>query len=92
MSEVEFVNGLIVKKPHDNAPDFVKCGISINRKSLMEWLAGRGDEWINLQVKESKEGKWYAQVDTWKPKDKIDEVKAAIKDDGFDSDLSDLPF
>ena len=28
----EFVDGLIVKAPHERAPDFVKCQISIKRK------------------------------------------------------------
>jgi len=90
MSEKEFVSGLFVKAPHEKAPDFVKFGISIKRVELMEWLAGRGDEWINLQVKTSQSGKMYAEVDNWKPQAQIDGVKAAINaapDDGFDSDI-----
>lgn len=64
---VEFVSGLFVKQPHEKAPDFVKCTISIKRADLGNWLRGKDDEWINLQVKESREGKWYACVDNWKP-------------------------
>jgi len=84
MSEPEFIDGLFVKKPHERAPDFVKCGISIKRKELGNWLRGKDDEWINIQVKESKGGKWYAEIDNWKPENKED-VKP--KDDFIDSDI-----
>ena len=66
----EFVDGLIVKAPHERAPDFVKCQISIKRKDLGNWLRGRSDEWINIDVKESRGGKWYAAVSTYKKEDK----------------------
>lgn len=68
MAEKEFVDGLIAKKPRDGAPDFVKCGISMKRAELIAWLSNRNDDWINLDVKESgNSGKWYAEVDNWKP-------------------------
>ena len=44
MAEKQFVDGLIVKAPRENAPDFVKCTISIKRKDLGNWLRGREDE------------------------------------------------
>ena len=65
--ELEFPKGLIVKEPHQNAPDFVKAAISIKVADLTEWLSGRDEEWINIDVKESKGGKWYAAVSTFKP-------------------------
>lgn len=64
----EFVNGLIIKPPHEKAPDFVKCKISIKREELIGWLQGREGDWVNLNIKESGKGKWYAEVDDWKPK------------------------
>ena len=87
MSDPEFIDGLFVKKPHERAPDFVKCGISIKRKELGNWLRGKEDEWINIQVKESKGGKWYAEIDNWKPekKDTPDEKKGG--DDFVDSKI-----
>ncbi len=75
MSDIEFVDGLIIKPPHPNAPDFVKCAISIKRKDLGNWLRGKQDEWINLDVKESKNGKWYAAVNTFKPEKKEEAPK-----------------
>ena len=67
MSDVQFVDGLMVKKPHQNAPDFVKAGLSIKREDLIKWLQGQSGEWINIDVKESKKGSWYAQVNDWQP-------------------------
>jgi hypothetical protein len=74
MSEKEFVTGLFVKPPHERAPDFVKCSISIKRADLGNWLRQKDDEWINLDVKESQNGKWYAEVSTWKPEKKEQKV------------------
>jgi len=64
----QFVDGLMAKKPRDTAPDWIKCNLSIKREELAAWLTGQTEEWINIQVCESKTGKWYAEVDTWKPK------------------------
>ena len=69
MSDIQFVNGLIIKPPHEKAPDFVKAAISIKREELLTWLRTQTDEWINIDVKESKGGKWYAAVNDWKPDD-----------------------
>ena len=73
MADIEFVNGSIVKAPHENAPEFVKAQISIKVADLGVWLREKhkaGEEWVNVDVKESKGGKWYAAVSTFKPKEK----------------------
>ena len=67
MADIEFINGLIFKLPHPNAPDFVRGKISIKRQALIDWLSARNDEWVNIDLKVSKEGKAYACVDQWKP-------------------------
>ena len=71
--DIEFVDGLIVKAPHENAPDFVKASIAIKVEDLGKWLRAKyksGEEWVNIDVKEAKSGKWYAAVSTYKPKGK----------------------
>lgn len=71
--EIEFVEGLIVKAPNPKAPDFVKASIAIKVEDLGKWLRAKykaGDEWVNIDVKEAKSGKWYAAVSTYKPKEK----------------------
>lgn len=69
-----FVDGLLIKKPKPGTPDFVKLNISIKRKELIAWLEGKNDEWVNLDVKQSKQGKLYAQENTWKPKERKPEA------------------
>lgn len=69
-NEKQFVPGLFAKQPHERAPDFVKLSISIKVKDLGNFLREKnaaGEEWVNIQVKESQGGKWYAEVDDWKP-------------------------
>lgn len=66
-NEIEFVDGLIVKAPNENAPDYVKAKVSIKRDELIDWLQAQSSEWINADVKVSKGGKWYVAVDSWKP-------------------------
>jgi len=63
----EFVDGLIIKEPRQGAPEFIKGSISIKRQELIAWLSGKQDDWINVDIKVSKGGKWYAQVNSWKP-------------------------
>jgi len=63
----KFLNGFMVKEAHPNSPDFIKCKVSINIPSITEAFAEFDNEWINLDIKRSKEGKLYAQVDEWKP-------------------------
>ena len=73
MSDIEFVPGLIVKAPHPKAPDFVKASISIKVEELGQFLREKykaKEEWVNIDVKESKGGKWYAAVSTYKPKER----------------------
>lgn len=67
MSENLFIDGLIVKAPHSNAPDFVKAKLSIKREEMIGWLQQQSGEWINADIKESRAGKWYAAIDNWKP-------------------------
>lgn len=84
--EIEFVDGLFIKKP-ENAPDYVICKLSITRKELGNWLRNKTDEYINIDVLESKAGKYYAKVDNWKPTPaQINEAKLAAEPD-FDDDL-----
>ena len=87
--ELEFVDGMIVRAPREKAPSFVKASISIKVEDLGKWLRAKykaGDEWVNIEVKESKAGKWYAAVSTYKPKAK-EEQKPAGKFDDMEDDI-----
>jgi len=87
----EYVAGLYVTMP---TVDFIKCKISIKRKDLGNYLRGKEDDWINIDVKESpnkvdKKGnpKWYCVVDdgSWMEKGV---VQTPTKDEFED----DIPF
>jgi hypothetical protein len=83
-NDIEFVDGLIVKPPHEKAPDYVKASISIKVEDLGKWLREKyknKEEWVNIDVKEAKSGKWYAAVSTFKPKAK-----------GKEDDRDSIPF
>lgn len=90
--EIEFVDGLIVRAPHEKAPDFVKASIAIKVEDLGKWLREKykaGDEWANIDVKEAKSGKWYAAVSKFKPKPK---AKPAAKSEPQSQGDDDIPF
>lgn len=70
-----FADGVIVKR-HERAPDFVKCNLSIKMKDLIEFAKQHHkDGWLNLQVKESKAGKLYCELDTFVPTPKEEYAK-----------------
>ena len=90
-----FIDGIIAKR-HPNAPDFVKVNLSFKLKEFFEFAKlHQNDGWINVQVKESKGGKLYAELDTFTPSKKeeysqgADQARDAMADNGgFD----DAPF
>ena len=78
----EFPKGLIVKPPRDGSPDFVKMSISIKIGEFQEFLSTKQTEWLNLDVKTSKDGKLYCEVNNWKPTDRKEGHNKA-KADGY---------
>ena len=98
-NEVEFVDGLIVKAPHERAPDCVKAQISIKVADLGMWLRAKhkaGEEWVNLDVKAAKSGRWYAAVSQYKKQEeKQEQQTTSKKGDGvgrFGDMSEDIPF
>ena len=63
----KFITGLFFKDPHENAPDFVMAKGSIKVRDLIDWLQQQDGEWVNFDLKRSRECKPYAQIDDWKP-------------------------
>lgn len=71
MSDIQFVDGLFFKEPRAQAPDYVKGSISIQPAKLAAWLQQfQGQEWVNVDVKESRGGKIYCAVSDWAPNGK----------------------
>ena len=68
MSDIGFADGIFPKAPPPNAPDFVKAQIKIKIDDAIAFLESKrdlGEDWIDLEVKVSRAGKWYASVDNW---------------------------
>ena len=60
--------GFIFKKPHDNAPDFVKGKVSIKVEDFEAWMKANAENgWLNLDLLESKDGKYYSKLNDFKP-------------------------
>jgi len=85
-TEKVFADGFIFKRS-EKAPEFVVGSMSIKVDEAMAFLAqNESNGWVNLNVKQSKGGKYYMELDTWKP-------KPTKKDDVFEeSDDEDVPF
>jgi hypothetical protein len=62
------LNGLIVKNPKDGAPDFVIGAASFKVEEFIQSLRDNDKNgWVNINLKRSREGKLYAELDTWEP-------------------------
>tara|TARA_R110002049_G_scaffold281333_1_gene460831 strand:- start:4051 stop:4335 length:285 start_codon:yes stop_codon:yes gene_type:complete len=65
--EKQFIDGMLVKPPHERAPDFVKCSGGFRRLAMIEYLQNQTGDYVNFDIKESRNGKWYAELNTYKP-------------------------
>ena len=88
------VNGMIIKPAHPNAPDFVKCSISVKVDEFITYLKlNDNNGWVNLDMLKSKEGKLYVKLNDWKPDNQQDyspKTDPAHKTTAFED--SDIPF
>lgn len=68
---------MIVKKPTENAPEWVKAGVSIKVAEFIPFLEAHstGDGWVNLNIKEGKSGKYYAELNQWTKDEPREEKK-----------------
>jgi len=89
----EFVNGLFMDAPHENAPDFVIANGSIKRDRMIDWLNGKDDEWVKFQVTKPKNvnpdkpRRLNAFVDTWQPKQGDSPAKKSQQNTDFDDEI-----
>ncbi len=83
MADKLFADGLIVKK-RKNAPDYVICSLSVKCRDFFEFMKKhQKDGWLNLDVKESKNHKFYAEVDTWEPQEPAPQSQPGEQDIPF---------
>lgn len=62
-----FAEGIYFDRPREGAPEFVKGRISIKIETAVPFLQKNASNgYVNLDLKTSKEGKLYLEVNTWK--------------------------
>ena len=91
-----FANGFIFKR-NDNAPDFVVGKLSIKAQDAIMFINQYNKKgWLNLDIKKSKEGKFYMELDTYEVKESNEsnpEVKKrVVKKEDKITISEDLPF
>jgi hypothetical protein len=80
-----FADGFIFKRK-DNAPEFVIGAMSVKVDEAISFLKEhQKNGWVNLDVKQSKSGKYYLELDTWVPKPQNNTEEVEQEND-------DLPF
>jgi hypothetical protein len=64
-----FADGFSFKYPSDKAPQFVIGKLSVKVDDAKAFLEKHQDGgWVNLEIKEAKNGKPYVELSTFKPK------------------------
>ncbi len=64
-----FADGMRFERPGEKVPEWIKGKISINAPKFIEFLQKYQNEkgWLNLDLKESKQGTLYVELNTYKP-------------------------
>ena len=94
-TEKVFPQGIMFKVPREGSPDFIKGSVSIKKGEFIAYLQqlDSTDEWANLDLKKSKGGKLYFDLNDWKPEGEATfaQVVAPVVDQ-VDIQTSDVPF
>lgn len=70
-----FISGMIVKKPREGAPDFIKLNMSFKTEDFIKFLqAHTVNGWMNVDLKKSKEGKLYCALNEYKKKEETKDL------------------
>jgi hypothetical protein len=64
-----FAQGMMFRPPRANAPAFILGGLSIKVDEFIAFLQAHNTNagWVNIDIKESKGGKWYCELNQFKP-------------------------
>lgn len=77
MSDKEFVKGIYWNEPSERSPDFIKGRLSFKVKDAIEYLQEKENEkgYVNVDVKVSRDGRTYLDLNDWTPAPKIETVR-----------------
>ena len=65
MEDKQFI-GKVTEKKFSNGGSILRLSLSPEDKIKL------GGDWSNLNIRQSKAGNWYAEIDTWKPAKKAE--------------------
>jgi len=70
MADKIFADGFRFEKPREGAPEFVKGKLSIKVPEAIAFLTKHQTNagWVNLDLKKSKKGTLYLELNTFTPK------------------------
>ena len=76
MSEKNFADGIRVSR-RDNAPEFVVCQLGVHVDKFIAWAKQHENQagFVNVDVKRSKNGNLYAELNAWKPEMSMAETR-----------------
>jgi hypothetical protein len=74
MTDKIFADGLFFKKPSEKAPSFIIGNLSVNVEKFTKFIQEQQTErgWVNLDIKESRNGTIYVELNTYKREEKSD--------------------
>lgn len=91
-----FAKGIYFDRPREGSPEFVKGRINIKVPDLIPFINAHQNNagYVNLDLKKSKEGKLYLELNTWKPTPKVEENREPTIDPetGRDCSPDNIPF
>ena len=69
-NEKIFAEGIYFNEPRESAPDFVLGRISFQSERARKFLEDNANQkgYVNVDIKRSKDGKIYCELNTWQPK------------------------
>ena len=62
-------------QPREGAPDFVKAKLGIKTDEFITFLKenAKPSGWINFEMKQAQDGRYYYELETWEPKPQASE-------------------
>jgi hypothetical protein len=95
-NEKIFAQGMMFRPPSPNAPAFILGGLSIKVDEFVAFLQAHNTNsgWITIDIKESKGGKWYCELNTYKPErpDVVKEAEAPVESTEDEINPDGIPF
>lgn len=93
-SKPKFISGLFVNKPSDKAPDYVKAKMSVSADTFIPFLKENvnGKGYLNFDIMESKDGKFYAKLDDFVPNQNYGTESDLVAPKQDEINIDEIPF